>query len=623
MAMCGIAGYFIREGQSTPGWIPSALNHMNHRGPDSQGIMSFEDGRLYLGHVRLKILDLSDEANQPFIDELGRYSIVFNGEIYNHDSIRKELMADGFTFKTSSDTEVLLKGYIRWGQDIAHRLRGMFAFCIYDGAKKKLFFARDVAGEKPLYLYIRDNTLCFASELRALLKCRDIDRVVDEISLGYYLSQGSVPANRAIIKDILKLPPASCLSYNLETGLYSTYRYHQIGSEHDCTKTGSNDLLYHVDKVEELLTDSISEQLNADVQTGILLSGGLDSSLITGIAAGATSERINTFTVTYHETSAYDESEYAKIVSSHFNTRHHEFNIGFPKGAFFQDLASSMDEPFADSSIVPSRLLCKEVSNYCTVLLGGDGGDELFGGYKHYTRAIRLTELSKYLPSSVARVLAMCEGYIPVGIKGKELINGLCSSKRGHMEYPIRHFDNQMIRRLFPSIRINDNVRKGSIRGESHASSLAGDLCRNDFLNYLPQDILAKTDSASMHYSMELRAPFLDKRIIDYSFRCIPDSLKVNNTSTKILLKELGNKILPKSLKLDRKHGFSFPLSKAFNESELGDFASEIFSSTEFLPGADCRKLLNSVKRGFSNSERVFNLLILEVWMRHNGVRIA
>ena len=375
--MCGFLGIVSNKALKFDNFN-NALKKISHRGPDNSSTWINEKSNIILGHNRLSIIDLSSQGNQP-MSYLGRYKIIFNGEIYNYKELKKTLESMGYKFKSNTDTEIILASYDRWKEKCLEYFRGMFAFTIFDEKKNNIFIARDRVGEKPLY-YINDReTLYFSSEIKSLLELKiDIPKINFEI-LNYLLTRGFSSNENTIYQSIKKLPAAHYLNYNIAKDNLKIIRYWKL--ENDLVNYNQNQ--NKIEQFDEIIKKIISYQLNTDVSTGVLLSGGIDSSLITSISS-LKKNNIKTFNVSFPNNLKYDESKYAKQISNYFKTDHHQIRVNRIDPSIINTLIDIYDEPFFDSSAIPTLLIFQEIKKYCKVVLGGDGGDEVFGGYKHY-----------------------------------------------------------------------------------------------------------------------------------------------------------------------------------------------------------------------------------------------
>ena len=616
--MCGLIGIASIFPAENGNWLADGLKSLVHRGPDDSGEWWSKDGRVGLAHRRLAIVDLSQDGHQPMQDASGDLTIVFNGEIYNHLDLRDALEAKGYTFRSHSDTEVILLAYREWGLECLSRLNGMFAFAIYDAHDDKLFLARDRAGEKPLFYACAENSICFASELKGLMANPAIERRIDPEALDCYLAMGFVPGDRCMLRGVHKLPPAHVLEYDLQRGKKRVWRYWELPSAPDADE-GEDALL---SELEDLLEDSVRRQLLADVPVGVLLSGGVDSSLITAMAVRV-SNKVKTFTVRFPGYAKYDETEHARLIADHFGTEHIELEAAETTVDLLPLLARQFDEPMVDSSMIPTYLVSQLVRGHCTVALGGDGGDELFGGYGHYNRLLWLQQKFGRIPLAVrAPIALMAEKLLPLGFKGRNWLQGLGVDLNHGLPLIASLFDRAARAGLLqdnnlPSIA--ETVRKQRI---PVSDDLLQRATRMDFGNYLPEDILVKVDRASMLNSLELRAPLLDYRLAEFAFGKVPSYLKATPTSRKVLLKKLCGRVLPPEFDKQRKQGFSIPLSSWLQSEPWLGYFREVLLGTDstFFSHSAVSKLLDGQARGRANSERLFALVMFELWRREYGV---
>lgn len=597
---------------------------MAHRGPDAAGEWWSADGRVGLGHRRLAIIDLSPSGQQPMHYASGRLSVVYNGEIYNYRELREELSGLGFAFQSSSDTEVLLAAYAAWGRACLSRLNGMFTFALHDGNQQSLLLARDRAGEKPLYYRLSDGTLRFASELKALLVDPSMPRRINSEALDCYLAMGFVPGQRCILDGYNKLPPAHALNFDLQTGAVETWRYWSLPDLSKAAEPCDEDAL--LDELEELLEDAVARQMVADVPFGVLLSGGLDSSLVTAMAVRR-SGKVRTFSIGFPGHGAMDETPHARLIAQHFGTDHTELMAEPTTADVLPSLARQFDEPMVDSSMIPTWLVSRLVRQHCTVALSGDGGDELFGGYTHYSRLLWLRERQRLFPQAMLRAIACSAEYLPQGFAGGNIRTWLMAA--GHdlrTDLPpiANHFDpkarQQLLRGLGSYQPSAERIRDEYMPKQPDLLQRA---TRMDFNDYLPEDLLVKVDRASMLNSLEMRAPLLDYRVIEFAFGRVPSHLKATPHDKKIMLKRLGTRLLPPEFDTRRKQGFSIPLTAWLKE---GPFR-ELFWDT--LTASDCMfdkratsALLEGQDRGYSNGERLFALVQFELWRKQYGATL-
>jgi asparagine synthase (glutamine-hydrolysing) len=555
------------------------------------------------------------------VNSSGKLSIVFNGEIYNHKQLRSELEVKGFVFKSSSDTEVIVTAYQHWGSDCINRFNGMFAFAIYDETNQTMFMARDRAGEKPFFYYLNGKELRFASELKAIFADDEIPRMLNAEALDCYLGLGYVPGSRCILDGFHKLPPAHAMEFNILTGECNTWRYWSPPVSHFNSKQvfDEDELL---EELEYLLGDAVRLQMVADVPVGVLLSGGVDSSLITAFAARS-SNQVKTFTVGFPGHGILDETLHARLIADHFGTNHTELEAQPITADLLVKLAYQFDEPIIDSSMIPTYLVTKLVREQCTVALGGDGGDELFGGYGHYSRLLKMEVSAGDIPLPIRQLVAKLAGYaLPIGFKGRNWLQGLGVDLKNGVPLIASYFDLETRNQLMPNgVRPDLNAEEILNNSLVSSSSLLERATRMDFQNYLAEDILVKVDRASMLNSLEMRAPFLDYRLINFAFEKVPPALKASAVDKKILLKRLTAKLLPLDFDRQRKQGFSIPLAAWLKKGPFRD----LFYETLLHP--DCifnRKvvtdLLSNQDRGYANSERLFGLVMFELWRKAYNV---
>lgn len=616
--MCGIVGCTDALAE-----LEQARDSLRHRGPDDAGLwISAPGDDVGLAQRRLAIIDCSPAGHQPMIDPQQEMTIVFNGEIYNFLELRSELESYGHRFRSRSDTEVLLAAYRQWGEDCPARLNGMFAFCIYDTLRRKLFLARDRAGEKPLFYCHMNGRLIFASEIKALLELPGVSRQLNHEALEFYLAYGYVPGAMCLLQGIQKLPQGHAMTYDLAKDRLHVWRYWQL-PEHKPNADVSDEQL--VDELHERLEDSVRRQLIADVPVGILLSGGLDSSLVTAMAARVSSKPIKTFTVSFPGHGNYDESPFAKQVASHFGTEHIELVGEAQSVDLLPLLAQQFDEPLADDSIVPTYLVSKLIREHATVALGGDGGDELFGGYYQHSWIQQLEQRRRYVPQFLFDLLRNpAQHLIPKGMRGRNYLLALLQDVPGGISQFNLYFDAAQRRELLegtPSTAGSPETFKQQLASRFDSTLLKS--TGVDFMTYLVDDILVKVDRSSMLASLEVRAPWLDHRLIDFAFGRVPDRLKATASERKILPRRLGQRLLPASLDLRRKQGFSLPLDAWFKNG-WGDMVSDILRGADtrlFSPGA-IQSLIDGQAKGRNNTRRLFSLTMFELWRRHYRIEI-
>lgn len=620
--MCGIAG--IASFRTTPDsdLVPRMRDTLTHRGPDDAGLWCSPDGAVVLGHRRLSIIDLSPAGHQPMADASGGCQLVFNGEIYNFQEVRELLAARGHQFRSTCDTEVLLEAYRAWGTDCLARLNGMFAFALYDGPRRRLFAARDRAGEKPFFYSHTEGRFAFGSELKALMADPTMPRAVDPAALESYLAFGYVPHAQCMLRGIHKLPPAHALVYDLGIDQVRTWRYWELPEPASAPALDEGSL---VDALEQHLLDSVRLRLVADVPVGVMLSGGVDSSLVTAMAARL-QPRVKTFTISFPGHGSFDEAPFARTVAEHFATDHQVLAAEPVTLDLLPELARQFDEPLADSSMVPTALVSRLIRREATVALGGDGGDELFGGYPHHSWVQSQARLRRFVPPGTAPWLrAGMAATLPIGLRGRNYLLGLTGDQRFALGQFNQLFDFTTRRRLLGEPAPADSPPPEWFKA-SFGPALGTPLQQAtviDYRTYLPDDILTKVDRASMLHSLEVRAPWLDHRLVEFAFG-LPDRLRATARERKVLPRRLAERLLPPSMDLTRKQGFSLPLDAWFS-GEWGDFTRQVLTD----PGQSTfnrdviESLLEGQARGRINVHRLFALTMFELWRREYGVTVS
>jgi asparagine synthase (glutamine-hydrolysing) len=620
--MCGIVGIASKAPVSHRAWLTAGRDAITHRGPDDAGEWWSHDGRVGLAHRRLSIIDLSPGGHQPMHDATSVLTIVFNGEIYNFAELREQLIAKGHVFRTRSDTEVILAAYREWGADCLSRLNGMFAFALYDARQQTVFLARDRAGEKPLFYHRDGGVLRFSSELKALLADPTLPRRIEPEALDCYLAMGYVPGDRCMLQGFNKLPPAHALLFDLQTGKTKVWRYWQLPELNAALPQDPVDEAALLDELEALLADAVRRQLVADVPVGVLLSGGVDSSLITAMAVRASSQ-VQTFTIGFPGHGKLDETEHARLIARHFGTRHTELMAEPATADVIPRMARQFDEPMVDSSMIPTFLVSQLVRRHCTVALGGDGGDELFGGYGHYSRLLWMQSRARLIPRPLRRGLSVAaERLLPIGLKGRNWLQGLRVDLHCGLPLIASCFDAMTRRRLMSGQDGWHSMAEGVMKGRVPVQpDLLQRATRMDFQNYLPEDILVKVDRASMLNSLEVRAPLLDYRLIEFAFGRVPSYLKATVHDKKILLKRLTARVLPPEFDRQRKQGFSIPLAEWLKGGAFRALFNEVLRDPRAtFEARTVDGLLRGQDRGRSNGERLFALVLFELWRREYGV---
>lgn len=630
--MCSISGYYSIDGSFSKDDLLKMSGSMFHRGPDAQG--EFLDEYCGLAHNRLSIIDLSARANQPLTDSSDRFLMIYNGEVYNFREIGAQIISlrrgHNFSFKSNSDTEVILEAFAELGVDFVHELNGMFAFAIYDKKDKELFLFRDRNGIKPLFFFWDDNRFAFASELKALLKIDSIDKKINYNVISSFLHLGFIAAPNTIYKNIYKLPPGHWIKVT-RRGI-EVQRYYNVLDK--IKKNTIDDKDEALVKLSDLLISSVQYQLKSDVPFGVFLSGGIDSSLITAQAVQLSGTKVNTFSIGFYENS-HNESEYARKVAKHLGTNHYDFIVSYKDAIqLIDDVLRYYDEPFADSSAIPTMLVSKLAKQYVTVTLSGEGGDELFFGYGAYRWANRLDNVFiKALKAPLFQTLKRMP------------------SRYERASYLFQHVPDETTEQhifsqeqyLFSQSELEENLLldyKNCSPGNIQISSQSNVLFSNtigstssrqnrklkamerqalfDLHWYLPDDLLTKVDRASMKYSVETRVPYLDHRVVEFALNLSPN-LKYKNGISKYLLKQILYQYVPKEIFQRPKQGFAIPLNIWLkNELEylLTDYLSETVVKKHQLIDFAYVELL--IKRFRSGTDYLFNrlwvLIVLHKW---------
>ena len=591
----------------------------SHRGPDGEGIAC--RGAAGLGHRRLAIIDLVT-GDQPMASDDGSVRIVFNGEIYNFRELRTELEARGARFRTESDTEVILRSYEADGPDCVRQLRGMFAFAILDERTRRLLLARDRAGIKPLVYAWDGCRLLFASEIKAILEDPAVSRDMDLEALGQYLTFHYVPAPRTIFRAIRKLPPASTLILSLDGGEPVVSRYWNLRFAPD---PGVSEPEW-VDRLRGQLTDAVRCHMVSDVPIGAFLSGGMDSSTVVALMAQASPTPIRTFSIGFDEAD-FDELRFARQVAARYGTDHYELVVKPNALEVLPKLAWHFDEPFADSSAIPTYYVSKITREHVTVALSGDGGDENFAGYRRYARALELHERFDQGPARLMRpLLRVASSLLPVGAPGQALTGMLGAGPIERYFRLITYQRRETLRRLL-SDELADLARSATDPGSFSRLASEGDtpdyvstLQHIDIATYLPGDILAKVDGMSMAVSLESRVPLLDHRLMEF-LATVPSTLKLRNGSGKYLLQRAMAQDLPGEILTRKKMGFGVPLGAWFRR-ELRDMTRDVLLGPRarqrgIFRASEVDSLLATHDAGRRDcSARLWSLVCFELWMR-------
>jgi len=649
--MCGIAGIIQLN---TPVDIltskaVSMANAIEHRGPDSSGVWCSPTSPIALSHRRLAILDLSPSGHQPMRSKSGNSVIAFNGEIYNFKKIKQELEKAGEAFLGNSDTEVLLSAIEAYGFDSAiSQAKGMFAISYWDEKSSILKLARDRVGEKPLYYGVINNTFFFASELKAIYELFPAKQLtINKQALNSFLRYGYISAPQTIFNEINKLPPGHLADINVgnwlkyQDDIKNHIEIQKYWSILDCTnqarayeESNTNEAINDLD---ELLGSIINEQSASDVPLGSFLSGGIDSTLVTSILQAQSSTSIETFTIGFHE-KEFNEAVHAKAIAKHLGTNHNELYLSATDALDTIPLmAQTYDEPFSDSSQIPTYLVSKFARSKLTVCLSGDGGDELFCGYNRYIEGQRFNNITQKTPKPLRQIISATANSIPLDVIDKVYaIYNKIKSQKGGANFALK------FRKAAAALKIENadelyqylcsyTQQPSQIVGNTQDTTLASLLpFENNFLDsamawdqqwYIPGDNLVKSDRASMAVSLEMRVPLLDRELIEFSWR-VPNSMKYRDGKSKWLLRQLLYKYVPPSL-IDRpKMGFSIPIGQ-WIRNDLRDWSlsllsKEVIEQQDIFNYAEVNKILSSHMSGHTdNSNILWSLLMFQSWYQH------
>lgn len=623
--MCGIAGILHLDGDvsADSSSIKRMADAMVHRGPDDEGF--FVSGPIHLAHRRLSIIDLSS-GQQPMFNEDKSIVIVFNGEIYNHHHLRSVLEAKGHTFRTHSDTECILHAYEEFGDKFEPHLTGMFAFALWDMRRHRLVLSRDRLGIKPLYYTVHRGQLIFASEIKAILTMKGIERRVDLGALDAYLSLRYVPGPKTMFKDIYKLQPGHTMV--VQDGTITTYPYWELIFEET-----HRDERQAAEQLEALLSEVCQDHLMSEVPYGVFLSGGVDSSAVVAVLQKTLSDKLQTFTVGYEHADSLNEFDYAETVSRHIGTVHHKLTLQAQDFAdWIPKLVWHLDEPVGDAACIPLYFLAKYAKKQATVLQSGEGADEIFAGYSIYRKMEFMNDLQKGVFTSLLTRLS--RAVAPLAGDGKLARYLRLFGKPLEERYRgvSGHFMEGLREKLIkPGIfrACNENFAEKTFSQYYGRVSTEPDLNRMLFVDtktWLPDDLLIKADKMTMAASVELRVPFLDHRLVEFAAR-LPVSFKLRNGETKYLLKKVMEPYLPREVIYRTKAGFPVPVSDWFKHGLNGLATGMLLDPKSHVSGfvdVSClRTMLERHKAGVHDySNELWGLLVLEYWFQAFEVRV-
>lgn len=646
--MCGICGFISREhllGDSELRAIVTRMTRtLHHRGPDGSGVWTDMRAGLALGHARLSILDLSDAGAQPMLSECGRYVITYNGEVYNFSELRQDLESHGHKFRGHSDTEVMLAALAEWGIELAlQRMNGMFAFGLWDRETRSLTLARDRAGKKPLYYGWCGDVFLFGSELKALRTHQNFDHEIDRDALGLFVKYSRIPAPYCIYKRIRKLPAGSYLTFTTHgssiisapVAYWSAQQVAERGEREPFSGTSEE----ATEALDSLLRETVSRRMVADVDLGALLSGGVDSSTIVALMQSTSTTRVKTFSIGFHEPK-YNEAEHAKAIARHLGTDHTELYMT-PKDSLdvIPKLPTIYDEPFADPSQIPTYLVSRLARGSVKVALSGDGGDELFAGYKHYQRCQTHWEQMKQFPvwlrqdaatamSALGRLSWHLPGARPsagpgqgaslkrIGAKLEKIAKRLAAESP--QDLLARHHARCQNATEFvvgavpvPTV-LTDSCRWANVSEPIQA------MLHLDLVDYLADDILVKVDRASMAVGLEVRCPLLDYRVIEFAWS-LPLSMRISRGTGKWILREVLARYVPRDLTDRVKMGFNVPIADWLRRP-LRDWVETLLDERRireqgFLHPEPVRQIWQQHISGFQNYDYLlWNLLMFQAW---------
>ena len=583
--MCGIAGFIDFHKKSTKSNIQSMIEPLNHRGPDGEGVSLFKSKNAIIGfgHKRLSIIDLSQAGKQPMA--LNHLHITYNGEIYNYQEIKNELLELGHHFNGESDTEMILHAYTEWGIKAVERFIGMFAIALFDEKKQEVVFIRDRAGVKPLFYYQKNDLILFSSELKSFHEHPEFEKKLDLNAVAAYMQYGNVPTPHCIFKNCGKIKPGHYLKINLENKSQQEIQYWNV---YDFYNQPKLNLSFPEAKIQtkELLKSAFNYRMVADVPVGVFLSGGYDSTTVSSLIQAESTARLKTFTIGVPDI-GLNEAPYARDIAKHLGTDHTEINCTEEEAIeMIKDLPFFYDEPFADSSAIPTTLVSKAARKDVTVALSADGGDEIFGGYNRYDFMHRYGKTLNSIPKAVRKILVGAMGNI-----SSEKIPVLKDKYNFHNRYEklktVLNDPSEKEIMLSLSQQFNDEQMKSVMKSEFTSlptmfqskemledfKSPLSYMMAIDFQTYMLDDILQKVDRATMTNSLEGREPMLDHRILEFAAQ-LPDEYKYQNGIKKRILREITHDYIPKEL-LDRpKMGFAIPIAK-WLKNELRDHVEE------------------------------------------------
>ncbi len=619
--MCGITGI---AGFRDDALLKKMSDVLIHRGPNAYGFYTSDNASL--GHRRLSIIDLSEQGKQPLFNEDKTICVVHNGEIYNYREIKDDLVKKGHKFYCNSDSEVIAHLYEEYGLDFLNKMNGMWGLALWDSKNEVLILSRDRMGVKPIYYTLFDGKIAFASQLNAIFQIKSLKKEIESKGLIYYSIMGYCPSPYTCLKNFYKLPPASVLIY--KNGNITVKKYWEVNVASD----NHQDERYYSERIEELLNKSVERRLISDVPLGVFLSGGVDSSVILGVASQLSNEPVKAFSVGFEEES-FNELPYAEKIANLFGAEHYKFILTYNDFKnIIENVMNYMDEPICDPSFLPVFMLSKETKKYVTVVLGGDGCDEQFGGYITHQNAKIVYNIQK-IPKSLRnaffktliKILPVSHNYMSFDYRLKGLYNGLGYPFEIANFIWLGVFNHYQCGKLL-NLNITENdfqemmdkLYSDYFTSHNTLSPLQKILFL-DFKYYLPDSLLMKVDFMSMAHALEVRAPFLDYELVEFA-ATIPPNIKVKNQLTKYIIKKTYNKIIPENFLNRKKQGFSIPVAKWFYNKNFHDYLRDVIyckknETSEFLDYDYINKLIDEhINLKENNWRKLWNIFVFKLW---------
>ncbi len=628
--MCGISGFLDYKKSSSLEVLKSMTDTLSYRGPDGSGyeLIELEHVQIGLGHRRLSIIDLSNHSKQPMKSDANW--VTYNGEIYNFKEIRNELEKLGHAFQTEGDTEVIIKSYSEWGENCLEKFIGMFAFALYDVSKNELFCARDRAGVKPFFYYQTEDLFLFGSELKAFHKHPQFKKKLNLSAVSAFVQYGNVPTSLCIFENCHKLQPGHSLTINLTSKKIDTKQYWNVYDYYNLPKSTIS-FEQAKTETEAILQSAVDYRMVADVPVGVFLSGGYDSACVSALLQKDRTEKIKTFTIGVPDM-GLNEAPYAKDIAKHLGTEHYEYNCTTKEAIeLIDDLPFHYDEPFADSSAIPTTLVSKMAREKVTVALSADGGDETFAGYNRYDFLSRYQKKLNLIPGVARKGMASLMDKIPSEklpvLRDKYNFHNRYEKLKGVLRDPSEESIMMSISQQFTSKQLKELMKESAIMTETAYSSKELKNSSNsplsymmaiDYQSYLVDDILQKVDRATMTVSLEGREPLLDHRILEYAAQ-LPDDYKYRNGEKKYILKEIVHQYIPKEM-IDRpKMGFAIPIA-TWMQNELKNHVAEYLSESKIkAQGIFHWEAISELKNKFFAGKKeldskLWYLLMFQMW---------